>query len=159
MYDEPGFGRDDESDEALLPLYHVIYCSRAADGVDRADVERIVASSRRNNPARGITGVLVCGSGVFFQWLEGPRAEIEKLIEILHADPRHHDIVFLNQGEEVRERLYPGWDMEDVSADDIVEVLEDALDSAEDQNNVAALNRTLSQLKAGPLDALGRRNA
>lgn len=156
MYDEPGFRRDDEPDDSLLPLYHVVYCSRAADGVDHADVERIVASSRLHNPARGITGVLVFGSGVFFQWLEGPRAEIEKLIGILRTDTRHYDIVFLSEGEEVRERLYPGWDMEEVAADDILEVLEDALETAEDQNNVAALNRTLAQLRSGPLDSLGR---
>lgn len=156
MFDEPGFPRVDEYEEEALLLYHAVYCSRAADGVGRADVDRIVASSRRQNPARGITGVLVFGSGVFFQWLEGPRADILKLIDILHADPRHRDIVFLSQGEEVRERLYPGWDMEEVAADDILEVLEDALESADDPSNVAALNRTLEQLRSGPLDSVGR---
>lgn len=151
MFDEPGFPRADVPDDSSLPLlYHVVYCSRAADGVDGAEVGRIVASAQRHNPARGITGVLVFGSGVFFQWIEGPRAHIEQLMATLHGDARHHDIVSLSESEEVRERLYPNWDMEQVDADDIIEVLQDALDTTEDQDNIAALTRILAQLHSGP---------
>ena len=157
MFDEYGIPRGAESDEAALPaLYHFVYCSRAADGVDEAEVGRIVASAQRHNLARGITGVLVFGSGVFFQWIEGPAAEMESLIASLHGDPRHYDIVSLSQSEEERERLYPNWDMEKVEAEDIRLVLQDALESADDKNNVAALTRILKQLDAGPLDSLGR---
>ncbi len=46
----------------------------------------------------------------------------------LHGDPRHYDIVSLDQSEEKRERLYPNWQMERVCADDIREVLQDALE-------------------------------
>ena len=157
MYDEPGFGRGAELDDSSLPLlYHLAYCSRAADGVDDAEVGRIVASAQRYNPTREITGVLVFGSGVFFQWLEGPRAEVENLMANLRADPRHYDIVSLNQGEEARERIYPHWDMEQVEADDIRAVLQDALDDTDDANNIAALKRILAQLDAGPFGSLGR---
>jgi hypothetical protein len=55
----------------------------------------------------------------------------------LHGDPRHYDIVSLDQSEEKRERLYPNWLMERVGADDIREVLQDALETAEDENNIA----------------------
>jgi len=157
MFDEPGFGRGAEPDDSTLPLlYHVAYCSRAAEGVDVAEVGRIVASAQRYNPAREITGVLVFGSGVFFQWLEGPRAEVDKLMANLHADPRHHDIVNLSESEEPRERLYPNWDMEQVEAEDIRQVLQDALDDTDDANSIAALKRNLAQLDAGPLASLGR---
>lgn len=156
MFDEPGFKRD-ELDDSLLPLlFHFVYCSRAAEGVDDAEVGRIVESAQRFNPARGITGVLVFGSGVFFQWIEGPRAEIEKLIARLNGDARHYDIVPLSHSEESRDRLYPNWDMERVGADDIREVLEDALETADDQTNVAALNRILKHLESEPLESLGR---
>lgn len=50
-------------------LYNVVYCSRATPGVDDAAVAKIIATSRRWNPAQGITGMLVFGSGIFFQWL------------------------------------------------------------------------------------------
>lgn len=157
MFDEPGFPRGAEWDEATLPaLYHFVYCSRAADGVDDVEVGRIVEQAQRHNLARGITGVLVFGSGVFFQWIEGPPGEIQKLIASLHGDSRHYDIVSLDQSEEERERLYPNWDMERVEAEGIRAVLQDALKSAEDENNIAALTRILQQLDLGPLDSLGR---
>ncbi len=79
-----------------------------------------------------------------------------KLIASLHADPRHHDVVSLDWSEEKRERLYPNWEMEQVKADDIRAVLQDALETAEDENNVAALRRILEHLALGPLDSLWR---
>ena len=157
MFDEYGFPRGADLDEAALPaLYHFVYCSRAAAGVDDAEVGRIVESAQRHNLARGITGVLVFGSGVFFQWIEGPAAQIQQLITSLHGDSRHYDIVSLSQSEERRERLYPNWDMEKVEAEEIRLVLQDALESAEDKNNAAALTRILNQIDSGALDSLGR---
>ena len=79
------------------------------------------------------------------------------MIASLHGDARHYDIVALSQSEEERERLYPNWDMEKVEAEDIRLVLEDALESAEDKNNIAALTRILKQLDSGPLNSFGRR--
>ena len=154
MFDEPGFPRGPQFDDAALALYHFVYCSRAADGVDDAEVGRIVEAAQRNNLAHGITGILVFGSGVFFQWIEGPATQIHKLIATLHGDPRHYDIVSLSQSEEERERLYPNWEMERVGAEDIRTVLEDALDSAENQNNVATLKRILAHIASGPLESL-----
>jgi hypothetical protein len=46
--------------------------------------------------------------------------------------------------------------MEHVQADDIRAVLEDALECAEDENNIAALQRILAHLASGPLPAVGR---
>ncbi len=158
MFDEPGFPRDPDDDASAPTLYTFVYCSRAADGVDDAEVDRLIERSQRHNLACGITGVLVFGSGVFFQWIEGPTAEVRKLMASLHGDPRHYDIVSLDQSEEKRERLYPNWQMERVDADDIREVLEDALESAEDQTNIAALTRILDHLATSSLDSLGRAN-
>ena len=76
----------------------------------------------------------------------------------LHGDSRHYDIVSLDQSEEKRERLYPNWQMERVDADDIREVLQDALETAEDKNNIAALKRILDHLATRSLTSLGRAN-
>ena len=143
--DEPGAG-------LRLPLlYNVVYCSRAAAGVDDAEVARIIAASRRHNPERGITGLLVFGSGIFFQWLEGPRDNVIQLMALLRADTRHNTVVQLSTVEEVRERLFPTWDMELVTTTDIRDVLLDALDSATDAHNAAALRSLLDALDAGDL--------
>ena len=155
MFDEVGFPRGDELDDTELPaLYHFVYCSRAAAGVDDLEVGRIVESAQRRNQACGITGMMAFGSGVFFQWIEGPAAEVKKLIASLHGDSRHYDIVSLEQSEEERARLYPNWAMEKVEAEDIRAVLQDALESAEDENNVATLKRILEHLASGPLSPL-----
>lgn len=156
MFDEIGFPRVEFDYAAQPTLRHFVYCSRAADGLDDVEVERIVQSAKLKNAARGITGVLVFGSGVFFQWIEGPAAQTEKLIASLHGDPRHYDIVALSQNEEECERVYPTWEMEKVEAEDIRAVLQDALESTEDANNVASLKRILDHLASGPLDSLGR---
>jgi hypothetical protein len=156
MFDEFGFPRGPDLDYAAPILETFVYCSRAAEGVDDDAVDRIIEWSQRRNVERDITGVLVFGSGVFFQWIEGPPAEVAELIASLHGDPRHYDIVSLDRSVEKRERLYPNWEMERVGADDIRAVLQEALESAADENNIAALRRILKHLDSGPLDTLGR---
>ena len=149
-------GDEPLSGHAFGVLYNMVYCSRATAGVDDAAVDSIIASARRLNPAQGITGLLVFGSGIFFQWLEGPRHNILELMNILKTDPRHESIVTLSATEEVRERLFPDWDMELVTDTDIRDVLLDALNEAKDANNTAALRLLLEQLDSGQLSALGK---
>ena len=140
--DEPGFG------ERLPLLFNLAYCSRATAGVDAAQVDRIIAASHRNNRRMGITGMLVFGGGVFFQWVEGPRASVLRLMEVLRGDPRHDQIVMLSEVEESRERLFPQWDMELVDAEHIRDVLVDAISDADDQHDVEALRALLAEVDA-----------
>jgi hypothetical protein len=139
---------------ALPVLCNIVYCSRATAGVDDAAVARIVATAQRANPVHGITGLLVFGGGVFFQWLEGPRDNVRHLMAALRTDTRHDQVVCLSDTEEVRERLFPDWSMELVGVDDVREVLLDALGTAEDPQHQQALHRLLAQLDAGGLSAL-----
>jgi hypothetical protein len=147
--DEPGAASDP-------PIYTLVYCSRATGAVDRAQLDRIIASAHRHNPAHGITGLLVYGSGIFFQWLEGPRAAVRGLMQVIGADPRHASIVQLTETEEVRDRLFPTWDMELVEAADIRDVLLDALSDAEAPPQRRALQDMLAQLDAGAISALAQ---
>jgi hypothetical protein len=63
MFDEPGFSRDSDHDATAPTLYTFVYCSRAADSVDDAEVNRIVELAQRDNLTCGITGVLVSSNG------------------------------------------------------------------------------------------------
>jgi Sensors of blue-light using FAD len=146
--DEPGFG------PRAAALYNVVYCSRATEGVDEAEVERIIATARRCNAEHGITGMLVFGSGIFFQWLEGPRHEVTALMGLLRNDRRHENVVELSEEEDIGERLFPTWDMELVGSEHIREVLQDALGSARDTKKKQALQRLLAHLDSDPLRAL-----
>ena len=155
MSSSPTFHGDELPLGNGLPLlYNLVYCSRATPGVDQAEVERIIKSARRWNPAHGITGLLVFGGGIFFQWLEGPRDSVMGLMRILNADTRHESIVPLTETEEVRERMFPDWDMELVTPDDIRDVLADALGEATDPKHSAALTLLLEQLDSGQLGEL-----
>lgn len=99
--------------------------------------------------------MLVFGSGIFFQWLEGPRHSVMELMATLQTDTRHGSIVQISTTEEVRERLFPDWDMELVSAPDIRDVLVDALEHAKDEKNAAALRLLLQELDSGQPGGLG----
>ncbi len=129
------------------PFFSLVYCSQVTAGVGDADVDAIIAASRRRNAVLGITGILVFGSGVFFQWIEGPKTEVLELIKLIESDRRHEMMVTLSTDEEVRERIFPSWDMELVDAENIQEVLQDALETAQDQKSVDALNLMLKKVQ------------
>ena len=152
----PAYSDEPTGGFAYPLLYNTVYCSRATAGVDSAAVDSIIQSSRRHNPEMGITGLLVFGSGIFFQWLEGPRDNVTSLMVRLKADPRHENVVSLTETEEVRERLFPNWDMELVTTDNIRDVLQDALDAATDARNADVLKLLLTQLDSGQLSDLGK---
>lgn len=146
-FDEPLPGSQDPL------LYSLVYCSRATAGVDQAVVDTIIATAHRRNPLLGITGLLVVGSGLFVQWIEGPKAEVTSLMDQIKMDSRHETIVVLTTSEEVRERIFPAWDMELVDANDIRDVLTDALESTSDKKSIAALMLLLNHL--GERDLIG----
>jgi hypothetical protein len=91
---------------------------------------------------------LVFGSGVFFQWIEGPKAEVMSLVKMIETDVRHEMMVTLSTDEEIRERVFPTWDMELVDAEDIQEVLQDALQTTQDERSIVALQLLLDNLQA-----------
>ena len=132
-------------------IHHIVYCSQAAQHMDKEALENIIATARRHNPRFGITGLLVFGSGIFFQWLEGPRDTVTSLFKIISADPRHSDVVLLTKEDEFRERLFPNWDMELVAAEDISAVLEDAMHEASDPKQKSTLFKMLQELNKSSL--------
>jgi hypothetical protein len=94
---------------------------------------------------------LVFGSGIFFQWLEGPRDNVTSLFKMISADSRHFDVVLLTKEDEFRERLFPNWDMELVAAEDISVVLEDAMNEASDPKQINTLSLMLQELNKSSL--------
>jgi hypothetical protein len=142
-----------QSDEPIaglnLPtIYNLVYTSRAAPAVDDAAVARLIESSQRNNPRQGITGLLVFGSGIFFQWLEGPRDNVTALMAAILADRRHDTVVVLSETDELDERVFPDWSMELVTSEDIRDVLQDALDETDEPGTAKALRTLLAELDA-----------
>ena len=137
-----------QNDEGLSgqSIHHIVYCSRAVNDMDKDALEKIIDTAKHHNPRFGITGLLVFGSGIFFQWLEGPKDNVSSLFKIISADPRHSNVVLLTKEDEFRERFFPNWDMELVAATDISAVLEDAMNEASDPKQKKALSNMLQEL-------------
>jgi hypothetical protein len=69
------------------------------------------------------------------------------LVKLIESDRRHEMMVTLSTDEEVRERIFPSWDMELVDAENIQEVLQDALETAHDEKSVDALQLMLHKVQ------------
>ena len=132
-------------------IHNLVYCSQATQHMDKESIDQIIATAKHHNPTFGITGLLVFGSGIFFQWLEGPKDNVTSLLKIISADPRHSNVVVITQEDEIRERLFPNWDMELVETADISAVLEDAMHEASDPKQKNALSNMLLELNKSPL--------
>ena len=91
-------------------LVRLLYASRAASPLTDAVVGEILEQSRRNNPRRGVTGILCHGTDQFIQVLEGGRDEVCELYNTLARDPRHERLRILVY-EEIAERRFGGWTM------------------------------------------------
>lgn len=138
--------QNDEGQQGLS-IHNLVYCSRASPDMSKAMIDKIITTAKYFNPRFGITGLLVFGSGIFFQWLEGPKDNVNSLMKLISADPRHNSVVVLSQEDELRDRLFPNWDMELVEAHDIRSVLQDAMQEASNPKQKKALLMMLKEFK------------
>ena len=97
-------------------LVRCLYASRVKSTLTPGLLSDILDQSRRNNPPRGITGLLCYTQEVFVQVLEGSREEISGLLARLMQDSRHKDVTIL-LFEEIAERTFSGWSMGQVNID------------------------------------------
>lgn len=95
-------------------LVRCLYASRAVTPLDPASLDAIFVQSRRNNPPRGITGLLCFVDDIFIQVLEGGRDAICDLLSTIIRDDRHHSVRILSY-EEIPERRFGHWNMGQVN--------------------------------------------
>ena len=95
-------------------LVRCLYASRPRSAPTPAVVDAILEQSRRNNPTRGITGLLCFSDDVFLQVLEGGRDAVSGLFADIVGDERHTEVRLL-LFEEIAERRFGSWTMGRVS--------------------------------------------
>lgn len=144
----------DKSDNSN-DIHNVLYCSHATASMNDAELQRIVKTSQKNNPAKGITGLLVFGGGMFLQWLEGPRNEVEALMAVLKSDPRHETIVRLQVLDGLSERLYPRWAMQYAEPREIRGILQDCLSRARDPRRATLIKLMMELLATDQFSNIG----
>ena len=96
-------------------LIQLVYRSRSL--IEGPEYEKLMATCLRNNPSRGITGVLVSHSGWFLQVLEGTAANVSSLFKVIENDPRHSDFLLLRFNA-IAVRDFSDWSMASVSVDE-----------------------------------------
>ena len=98
-------------------LVRLIYASRSTVAITETVIDDLLMTSRENNPARGITGVLcLCDDNTFMQVLEGGRDEVNRLYSRVVHDTRHTDVTLLDYAE-LTERRFTNWRMGRVNLD------------------------------------------
>jgi len=95
-------------------MTRLLYASRAAQALTPKMMDEILQTSRKNNPIKGITGILCHSGEVFLQVLEGGRTQVNALYSTIVSDNRHKDVTVLHY-EEVTERRFSGWTMGQVN--------------------------------------------
>lgn len=95
-------------------LVRLMYCSRAATGIDQEELSSLLRQSRPANAQAGITGMLCYSEGLFIQVIEGGRSAVNALYNRVISDPRHADVTLL-VFEEISERRFAGWTMGQVN--------------------------------------------
>ncbi len=97
-------------------LVCIIYYSSARHALDGEALSRLLDTSRRNNAACGVTGMLLYHAGNFIQALEGPRAGVGRVFERIQQDPTHRNILAIGPMK-IEQRYFPDWTMGDLTDD------------------------------------------
>lgn len=107
-------------------LQRLIYYShnaiKALNKPATGEIKTILAASKRNNPAAGITGALLFNGTYFAQVLEGDRKAITETFCRISSDPRHCDIVIM-EAKPITERLFSDWSLGFAGHSDVMDNL------------------------------------
>lgn len=93
-------------------LQTLLYVSRSRldRAVAAAEVDRIIATARHNNPARRLTGGLIFTENHFAQVLEGDSDTLDGMLASLARDPRHEALTVVER-RPIERRQFPHWAM------------------------------------------------
>jgi blue light- and temperature-responsive anti-repressor len=96
--------------EEQNPLIQCIYASAAQNEFSKDDLSALLKDARQNNYEKNVSGMLLYQNRAFFQILEGPAQEVNKLYEKISLDPRHFRITKILETT-IEERSFAEWTM------------------------------------------------
>jgi hypothetical protein len=101
-------------------IKRLTYISLYKKEMSPEECQRIGEISAKNNSKIGVTGLLLCGGGVFYQVLEGKPECVDKVYSKILNDHRHKDIRILSEENDLTEndRQFPVWSMNTVNLND-----------------------------------------
>jgi hypothetical protein len=91
-------------------LSQLVYVSTRNASCTDTEIEKILASCKKNNPPLQITGVLLYTDTKFIQLVEGESKIIMGLYDKIKADSRHSRPIMISYGP-IKEKAFPSWHM------------------------------------------------
>jgi len=98
-------------------LKRINYISSFVKDLSDDEIEELARQAAKKNAENDITGVLMAKGGVFFQIIEGPEEDIDRLFATILKDPRHEKIITLGIQIGDLQRLFLGWNMKEINLD------------------------------------------
>jgi len=98
-------------------LKRIHYISSFVKDLSVDEIKDLSSQAAKNNAEKDITGVLMAKGGVFFQIIEGPEENIDKLFTNILKDIRHEKIITLGIQIGDLKRLFPNWHMKEINLD------------------------------------------
>lgn len=114
-----------------MPVFRLVYASRARPGLDPFEVQVILSTARFWNRRRDVTGALAYTGRHFVQVLEGAEDTVRDLWRRIEADPRHVDAHVLGT-RLAPHRAFDGHVMALAPMPDADTVLDDAPSASDD---------------------------
>ncbi len=91
-------------------LTALVYRSRAVRSLSTTELHELTSVSQARNGRESITGLMLYDNDHFFQWLEGPPANVNRVMSSISNDSRHTDVQVLN-AQPLPSRRFGGWSM------------------------------------------------
>jgi Sensors of blue-light using FAD len=128
--------------EGFLPMFHLIYNSRACQAFSDADLKKLLMRARLNNGKINVTGMLIYHDGVFLQALEGDEPTVRDVFNRIEKDARHTGVAILRSHSSLGERrIFGDWSMGFAGGSSNARVLKGFVDLEADQD-LLILNET-----------------
>lgn len=91
-------------------LSQLVYVSTRKPNCTAEEIEKILDSCKKNNPALNITGVLLYSDTKFIQLVEGDAKGIMDLYDKIKKDNRHSNAMMISYNP-ISEKSFPSWHM------------------------------------------------
>lgn len=91
-------------------LYQIVYTSSATRPLSSDELAVILEEARARNEQLDVTGMLLYNDGNFLQVIEGQKATLFELYDMIRSDRRHTGVITLAE-QSIEERSFEDWRM------------------------------------------------
>lgn len=92
-------------------MHQIAYVSKATNKITIGEIPVLMETSRRNNLANNITGILLVEWPYFLQVVEGSKDDVINLLNKLYDDDRHQELKVIYERSFSDEREFARWQM------------------------------------------------